>query len=136
MYKTLFFLLLVSFNTIGQTSIGRTEGAEIIQNEDYYEIILKTTDNQFSSFYIKRKEENNDGLDALKKYVFLLFKNQKESDFLLKFVDDSVLLTYKDGKVQMVKWQGHYSERRECSQWFSFSNYLELFGLAQKKSAF
>lgn len=121
---------------LGQTSIGKTEGAEIIQNEDFYEVIFKTTDNKFSSFYIRRGEEGRDGLTALKRYVFLLFKNQQEDDFLLQFVDDSVLLIYRDKKVQMVRWKGHYSEKRECSQWYSFSSYMDLFGLAQKKGTF
>lgn len=136
MYKTFIFFFLLSYNLLSQTSIGKTEGAEIIQNENYYEVIFKTVDNKFSSFYIRREVEGKDGLGELKKYVLLLFKNHQENDFLLQFVDDSVLLIYKNEKVQMIKWKDHYSEKRECSQWFSFLDYLELFGLAPKKGTF
>ncbi|MBW2962912.1 hypothetical protein [Mesonia aestuariivivens] len=117
--------------------MGKTQNAEISKSKEHYEVIFKTKEGKFSSFYIQNTAtDNDDGFLALKKAVFTLFKNPNKKDYLLQFLEDSVFLVYKDSKVKMEVWKGHDSDRREASLWLSYKAYLKLFGLVPQKNNF
>jgi hypothetical protein len=135
MCKLLFFLVLPSISLFAQKTIGKTEGAEILENDNHYEIIFKTSEENYSSFYID-KDSSKIGIEVLKKYFFLLFSNKEKNSYLLQFKNDSVLLTNKDNKVRLEKWKNHNSDKSVTSQWFTFKDYLNLFKLNVNKNSF
>ena len=107
----------------------------ILGDDDYYEIIFKTPEEDYSSFYIENSS-SLDGYDILKKYIYQLFKSKVKDGYLLQFVEDSVLLKYKDNKVEIEVWREHYGDIRINSKAYTLKEYLLLFGLSQTKNSF
>ncbi|WP_121667543.1 hypothetical protein [Mesonia aquimarina] len=56
--------------------------------------------------------------------------------FLLQLEDDSLYLVYRKDKVRIEIWAKHDSNNRKFSQWYSYAEYLQLFGLAPNKNSF
>lgn len=132
MLKLVFIFFLFSMFMSAQTVIGKVNGASVTLEDARYEVIFQSEeDNNYMSFYMNQGEGNEDGLTALKTYVFKLFEEQA-GDYLLQFVDDSVLLVYKNNKVQMVLWKQHNGDQRYASKWFAKTDYLVLFGEISK----
>jgi|GEM_PF-4085416 len=137
MKKSLLIIFILSFNSIlfSQNVIGEIDDIEILGDDDYYEIIFKTKEEGYTSFYIENNSSSN-GYDILKKYIFQLFKSKEKDGYLLQFVEDSVLLKYKDNKVELEVWRGHDGDTRINSKLYTLKEYLLLFGLSQTKNSF
>ena len=84
--------------------------------------------------YKNVKKEN--AFTALKKYVFLLFDKPTKKSYLLQLEDHSLYLVYRENKVRMEIWAKHDSNKLKSSQWFTYAEYLHLFGLAPNKNSF
>ena len=137
MKKSLLIIFLLSFNSVlfSQKVIGEIEGIQVLGDEDYYEIIFKNAEEGYSSFYIENNSSSN-GYDILKNYIFQLFKSKEKDGYLLQFVEDSVLLKYKDNKVELEVWRGHDGDARINSKAYTLKEYLLLFGLSPTKNSF
>ena len=137
MKKSLLIIFLLSFNSIlfSQKVIGEIDGIQILGNDNYYEIIFKTPEEGYSSFYIENNSSSN-GYDILKKYIFQLFKSKEKDGYLLQFVEDSVLLKYNDNKVELEIWREHDGDIRINSKAYTLKDYLLLFGLSPTKNSF
>ncbi|PZW42734.1 hypothetical protein LX95_01051 [Mesonia algae] len=70
--------------------MGEIQYAEISKSKEHYEVIFKTKEGKFSSFYIQNTSTINVGFLAFKKAIFTLFKNPNKKDYLLPFIEDSV----------------------------------------------
>ena len=134
MDRLLVTLFLISSFVNAQTTIGEIEGVSITLEDGHYEVIFQSEAdaNDYVSFYMDQAEGTDDGLDALKRYVFRLFV-KKSGDYLLQFEFDSVLLVYDDNKVQMVLWRQHDGDNRFASKWFTKADFLELFSEIYKE---
>jgi len=126
MYKLTFIFTLLSSISLSQTLIGKIDGASITLEDGNYEVIFQS-ESDYVSFYIYHGAGKENGFEALKMYVFRLFE-EKDSDYLLQFEHDSLLLVYEDDKVQMILWRQHDGDQRFVSKWFGKTDYLELFG--------
>lgn len=137
MKKSLFIIFLLSINSVlfSQKVIGEIDGIQILGDDDYYEIIFKTPEEDYLSFYIENSS-SLDGYDIFKKYIFQLFKSKEKDGYLLQFVEDSVLLKYKDNKVELEVWRGHDGDTRINSKAYTLKDYLLLFGLSPTKNSF
>jgi len=134
MYRILITLFLFIHTTQEQKLIDKTQNAEILKSKEHYEVIFKTKEGKFSSFYIPNDPAYNGGFLAFKKTVFALFRQLSKKDYLLQFIEDSVFLVYKDGKLKMEVWKGHDSDRREAFLWLSYTDCLQLFSIASQKN--
>ncbi len=127
MYKILIIIFLFGFNSFSQTVIGKTEGANIVLEDSRYMVTFQSNDGKYVSFYMPRsKNVDEDGLFALKKYVYLLF--DKKGDYLLQFEEDSIFLVYENNQVQMIIWRNHDSDNRTRSKGYTLLQFQELFG--------
>jgi len=129
------FLLSISSVLFSQKVIGEIDGIQILGDDDYYEIIFKTPEEAYSSFYIENNSSPN-GYDVLKKYIFQLFKSKVKEGYLLQFIEDSVLLKYKDNKVELEVWKENDGDIRINSKAYTLKDYLLLFGLSPTKNSF
>ncbi len=120
---SLLIIFLLSFNSIlfSQKIIGEIDGIQILGDENYYEIIFTTPEEAYSSFYIENNSSPN-GYDVLKKYIFQLFKSKIKDGYLLQFVEDSVLLKFKDNKVELEVWREHYGDIRINSKAYTLKD--------------
>ena len=137
MKKSLLIIFLISINSVlfSQKVISEIDGIQILGDDDYYEIIFKTAEEGYTSFYIENNSSSN-GYDILKKYIFQLFKSKEKDGYLLQFVEDSVLLKYNDNKVKLEVWREHYGDARISSKAYTLKEYLLLFGLSPTKNSF
>ena len=88
-------------------------------------------------FYLeKAPPAGEDHLIVLKKYIFQLFKQPEQKDFLLQFDDFSLYLVYEDKRVCIEVWEAHDSDSRERSRAYSYAEYLQLFGISPVKRTF
>lgn len=126
MYQLTFIFIFFTSISSSQTLIGKIEGASITLEDGNYEVIFQS-ESDYVSFYINHGAGKENGLDAIKMYVFRLFE-EKDGDYLLQFEHDSLLLAYENDKVQMTLWRQHDGDQRSVSKWFSKTDYLELFG--------
>lgn len=128
MYKIIIIIFLFGFNSFSQTVIGKTEGANIVLEDSRYMVTFQSNDGKYVSFYMPQsKNVDEDGLFALKKYVYLLFDNKK-GDYLLQFEDDSVFLVYEAEKIKMELWRRHNSDNKINSISFTSVQFQHLFG--------
>ena len=120
-----------------QQEVRKIEGAELYEEPTYYEIIFKTAQEDFISFYLeKAPPADEDQLSVLKTYIFKLFEQPEQKDFLLQFDDFSLYLVYEDKKVCIEIWETHDSDLRKRSCAYSYAEYLQLFGLSPVKRTF
>lgn len=120
-----------------QQEVRKIDGAELYEAPTYYEVILKTTQEDFVSFYLEKAlPADEDELSVLKTYIFKLFEQPEKRDFLLQFDDFSLYLVYEDNKVCIEIWQTHDSDSRERSRTYSYAEYLQLFGINNIKRTF
>ena len=133
--KYFIIVILFHFNCIfcfAQLEVRKIDGAELYEAPTYYEVIFKTTQEDFVSFYLeKAPPAGEDHLIVLKKYIFQLFKQPEQKDFLLQFDDFSLYLVYEDKRVCIEVW-----EARERSRAYSYAEYLQLFGISNIKRTF
>src|SRR5690606_1716316 len=116
MYQLTFIFIFFTSMSFSQTLIGKIDGVSITLEDGNYEVIFQS-ESDYVSFYINHEAGKENGLEALKTYVFRLF-DEKEGDYLLQFEHDSLLLVFEDGKVQMILWRQHDGDQRFVSKWF------------------
>ncbi|MBB4119907.1 hypothetical protein GGR32_002219 [Mesonia hippocampi] len=121
---------------MAQESSKGIEGVEILNYEKNYQVIFKTQQGGFSSFYLNKNLEQINEYQIFKKYIFLTFNLEKNKGYLLQFEDNSIFIIYKDKRVKFELWREHNSDKRETSLWYSISDYLKLFNLLPKKNSF
>ncbi|WP_121667541.1 hypothetical protein [Mesonia aquimarina] len=140
MFKHIFFILLVGcYSPLanGQQTIGKIEGAEVFETKKHYELIFKNKAiNKYTSAYLTKNGKKENAYTVLKRYVFSLFDNPTIKSYLLQLEDDSLYLVYKDKKVRIEIWRNHNSNNRKSSQWYSYAEYLQLFGITLDKNTF
>ncbi|WP_019038348.1 hypothetical protein [Psychroflexus tropicus] len=129
-------IILIFINlTQSQNIIGKIEGAQLLEHQEFYELIIKGDSGDYTSLYINKPSiDKTRFMSKFKKHVFRLFSEEEKNDFLLQFSNDSVYLIYENGKVKMEIWEKHNSDNRKSSRWFDYSEYLKLFGLTLNKN--
>lgn len=123
-----FIFLLFPVLSMSQIEISKTEGANIVLKDSRYVVTFGSFQGKYVSFYMPQsKNVEEDGLSALKKYVYLLFEN-KQGDYLLQYEEDSIFSIYENGKVSMELWRKHDSANKIRSIGFTLEQFQELFG--------
>lgn len=138
--KYFIVVILFHFNCIfcfAQLEVSKIEGTELFERPTYYELIFKTVQEDFISFYLeKAPPADEDELSVLKTYIFKLFEQPEQKDFLLQFDDFSLYLVYDDKKICIEVWKAHDSDLRKRSSAYSYAEYLQLFGISPVKRTF
>ena len=120
-----------------QQEVRKIDGAELYEAPSYYEVIFKTTQEDFVSFYLEKAPlADEDELSVLKTYIFQLFEWPEQKDFLLQFDDFSLYLVYEDKKISIEVWKAHDRDLRKRSRAYSYAEYLQLFGISNIKRSF
>ena len=70
------------------------------------------------------------------RYIFQLFEQPEQKDFLLQFDSFSLYLVYEDKKVCVEVWEAHDSDLQKRSSAYSYAEYLQLFGISNIKRTF